>query len=177
MKNLILTLTVLFSMIAKADDFVESKALPEKTACSISKGIVNFSELKQSYKLYEKNAFSTNLIKCEKVKINDQTFYTIMYNTALGELGADQKVLIYEVATLNPLTKAPKTVRSEVIDQLDQSGDSAATQFQSSVKAQWGASALDKSVLLKLTIESKNEKPFSYQLKYNPKSLWFINKF
>ncbi len=177
MKNLLLALTVLLSLVAKSQEFVDSKTLPEKTPCSFSKNVLTFSDLKQTYKLYEKNISATQVVKCEKVKINDLTFYSVLYVTAIADLGADKKAMIYEVASINNAKKILTTVRSEVVDELDQSGDSTATQFQNSLKVQWGSSSIDKSVLLRLTVFSANEKPFSYLLKYNPKSVWFENKF
>lgn len=158
-------------------DFVPQSKLAQKVECKLNKNHVEFAGLKSAYRLYDKHISDIKIVNCEKIAINTQIFFTVTYSTTINELSSSQKVLIYEVVLANHKSKLPQTVRSEIVDQLDLSGDPAHNTFQNSLQAQWGLHKTDKSILLKLNIVNKNEKPFPYYLKYNTKSLWFENIF
>lgn len=176
-------------LIAKAQDFQPIKSHPEKIDCTYKKEAkketIHFANSVQPYEIYDKNSSSIELINCEKIQIKDLVFYTILFSSKIYTGSIPHKTLAFEVALLNKqLSKQPnkilnslQTVRSEVIDQIELSGDLVNTNFDSTIKTEWGLSKKDSEVLLKIEITTINTKPFSYLLKFNPKSLWLENLF
>ena len=182
-KNIFITLLFLLTFMAQAQaqsvaqDFDFEKNQPAKIDCKLNKNSVQFKDLKPLYRLYDKNISEVKIEKCEKITVQKQVFYTVLYSTYVKELGSSQKVLIYEVALASHKSKIPQTVRSEIVDQVDLSGDPVDLGFQSSIESSWGKNKKDNSIMLKLNIMTKNEKPFPYYLKFNTKSIWFENIF
>ena len=166
---------VLLSTTAKAQEFVKSTAKPETVSCSLHKNAVVLAKSKLSYELYEKNLKSIKILKCEQIKIGEQTFYTVLHSGEIQEAMGTQKILVYDVTLLDK--KTLKTVRSEVVDQMELSGDPASTDFSYAAKTQWGQAKADKSVMLQIEISAKNDKADPYLLKLNNKSMWFENVF
>jgi hypothetical protein len=169
MKYLILTLLVSVSTWAAATQTIT----PQNISCKVSKNTVAFAGVKTAYTLYDKNLTDVKTIKCEKVQMNGMNFYTVHYTAELHEAMQTNKILMYEVALLNK--KGLSTVRSEVVDEFTVAGE--AHGFDLSIKPEWLLSSADKSVQIKISISSKKDKPESYNIKFNPKSLWFEDVF
>lgn len=166
---------LLFTLTAQANEFQAIKYRPEKIECANKKEIITFSGLKQPYVIYDKNSSSIKLISCEKIQIKGLIFYTALFSSEITEGVSVQKILTFEVALLNKKLNSLQTVRSEIIDQIELSGDLTNTNFDSSIKSEWGQSKKDGRVLLKIEMSTENEKPFSYLLKLNSKLTWFEN--
>ncbi|MEQ1722294.1 MAG: hypothetical protein ABL930_03905 [Pseudobdellovibrio sp.] len=160
-----------------AEEFQALKEEPKKINCSNNKESVTFDALKSKYTIYDKNSRDIKLIKCEKIQIKDLSFYTLLISSEVMDGTEPQKVLTYEVVVLDKKTNSLKTARSEIVDQIDISGDSVPTQFESTLKIKWGIGAKNKNVQLRIELSEKNEKPKPYLLKFNTKSQWFENIF
>jgi hypothetical protein len=162
---------------AYAGDFQALKEMPQKIICSSEKQSVSLETLKNKYTIYDKNSRDIKLIKCEKIRINDLNFYTLLISSEVMDGIEPQKVLTFEIALFDKKTNSLKTVRSEIVDQIETSGDSVLTDFESILKTQWGTGPKDKNIKLKIEISEKNEKSKPYMLKFNTKSQWFENIF
>jgi hypothetical protein len=160
-----------------AEDFKVTKEQPKKIICSNEKESVSLDNIKNKYILYDKNSRNIKLVKCEKIRIKDLSFYTLLFNSEVMEGTEAQKVLTFEVAVFDKKTNSLKTVRSEIVDQVEISGDSVWLQFDKSLKAEWGMGLKDKNIKLKIEISEKKQKSKPYLLKYNSKSEWFENIF
>ena len=172
----VLVLLILISQQAFADDFRASESKPQKIECSNKNEMVQFSGGRAAYTIYDKNSTAVKLLSCEKIKIKNSEFYTAIFTSEIIEGAISKKVLTYEVALVTK-TGALQTVRSELVDQLELSGDLPNTNFDSSIKVAWGQSRKDERILLKVEIKSKNETSLIYILKLNSKNLWFENQF
>ncbi len=168
---------LLSTFSAHAEDFQTLKEIPQKIKCSSEKQSVSLDTLKNKYTIYDKNSRDIKLVKCEKIRINDLSFYTLLFSSEVMDGTEPQKVLTFEIAFFDKKTNSLKTVRSEIIDQVEISGDSVLTQFESILKTQWGKGHKDKNILIKIEISEKNEKSKPYLLKFNSKSQWFENIF
>lgn len=168
---------LLFALTAQAGEFEVSKTHPEKIECSNKKEIIQFADIKQSYSIYDSNAGSVKLISCEKMQIKGFVFYTILFSSEIPDGSNVQKILTYEVALLNQKLNTLKTLRSEIVDQIELTGDLTSTKFENSIKTEWGQSTKDKSVLLKVNITTEKKTTLSYLLKLNSKLFWFENVF
>jgi hypothetical protein len=160
---------ITLSLIANAEDFKMYQPIQKKIECTNIKDKITFSNVKQIYSVYDKNLSSIQLISCDQIKIKNNDFFTIFFMSEINTGATTQKILTYEVVALNG-------DKSEIIEQIDLSGDTVTTTFDSTVKATWGLSKAGTDILLKFAITTKNEKPFSYMLKLN-KKLWFENIF
>lgn len=160
---------------AFANNFVQSKNAPQKIKCSSKKDIISFEGNKSTYKLYEQSLEDVSLISCEKINIEGLPFYTVTYKSILSTKAGKKKILVYEVALAKE--KLIKTVRSEVVDELEISALLPDSDFTRSLNSKWGQNSKDKSVMLMITMNDKKEKPFSYLLKLNSKKHWFENVF
>lgn len=170
-KNIIIFL--LFALTAGAYEFQPAKVRSEKINCKNKNKMIYFANLKQPYLIYDKNSSSIKLINCEKIQIEDLNFYTVLFSSEIHEGENTQKILTFEVALMNKKLNSVQTVRSEIVDQIELSGDLPNTDFDSAIKTEWGRSKNDNTVMLKFEINTKNEKPFSYLLKLNSKLSWF----
>lgn len=166
---------IFLSLSLRAEEFQPLKTVPKTIKCSVKNQSVFFEGTSQHYPLYDKNTTAIKLIKCEKITIQEQNFFSLLFSSEITESSALEKILTFEVALLDKKTQQLKTARSEIVDQIELSGDLSNVDFESSVKASWGLSKKDHSILLKLEMSPKNEKPFSYLLKLNQKSSWFEN--
>lgn len=166
---------LLFALTAQANEFQAIKYRAGKIDCTNKNETITFSGLKQPYVIYDKNSSSVKLISCEKIQIKSLTFYIVHFSSEIHEGPSVQKILTYEVALLNKKLNSVQTVRSEIVDQIELSGDLTNTNFDSSIKSEWGQSKKDNRVLLKIEINTQNEKPFTYLLKLNSKLSWFEN--
>lgn len=171
-----LVLVLLLSLQVVADEFKGLDSKPVKIECSNKNQVVQFAGTKSLYTLYDKNSSAIKLLNCEKIQIKDLVFYTVLFSQEIREGATNQKVLSYEVA-LVAKTGTILTVRSELVDQIELTGDLINTNFDSAIHVAWGQSKKDNRVLLKVEIKTKNEKPLAYVLKLNPKMLWFENLF
>lgn len=171
-------LVLLFTLIlqALANDFRPLDFKPRKIECSNKNQVIQFADAKSAYSIYDKNSSAVKLLSCEKIKIKNLEFYTALFTNEIHEGTSRQKVLTFEVALLTK-TGALQTVRSEIVDQLELSGDLPNLNFDSSIFATWGQSKKDDRVLLKVEVRTKNEKPLAYMLRLNPKTLWLENQF
>ena len=160
-----------------ADDFQATQNPPAKIDCTNKNLAIQFAGIKKSYILYDKNSSSVKLLSCEKIKVRDLEFYTVLFSSEIHDGANIQKVLTFEVALLNKKSGNLLPVRSEIVDQVEITGDLTNTNFESSLKAEWGQNKKDDRVLMKIEIKTKNEKPLSYILKLNPKMTWFENLF
>lgn len=161
---------------AQAEEFKPLELKPQKIECSNKNQVIQFAGAKSEYSIYDKNSSGIKIQSCEKIKIKNLEFYTVLFNNEIHEGPMIQKVLTYEVALLSK-SGAIQTVRSEVVDQLELSGDLPNTDFDSTIHVAWGQSKKDGRVLLKVEVRSKNEKPLNYLLKLNSKMSWFENLF
>lgn len=166
---------LLLAVTAQAGDFQPFKSPPAKIDCSNKNLTISFAATPQSYVIYDKNSSSIKLLRCEKIQIQDLQFFTVLFSHEIHEGSKVLKVLTYEVVLADKKLNSLRTTRSETVDQIELSGDSAGNEFDSSIKTEWGTSNKDKRVMLKIEINTKNEKPFSYVLKLNPKLSWFEN--
>ena len=172
----ILALLFMLSLQVHAGDFKTLDLKPQKIECSIKNQVIQFADAKAAYSIYDKNSSAVKLLACEKIKIKNLEFYTALFSNEIHEGTTRQKVLTFEVALLTK-TGTIQTVRSELVDQLELSGDLPNLNFDSSIQVTWGQSKKDDRVLLKVEIRTKNEKPLAYVLKLNPKTQWLENQF
>lgn len=168
---------MLLTLSAHGEEFQSLKKQPHKIACSQSKGIISFADIKKPYAMYDKNSRSIKIVNCEKIQIKDFSFYTAVFSSELMEGTEPQKVLTYEIALLDKKSNSLITVRSETIDQLDTSGDAVEAKFEIIFKNEWGTGKKDGSILLKIDAHEKNEKSEPYTLKFNAKAQWFEDHF
>ena len=169
-------LIFILSLQVHADDFRALELKPEKIECSIKNQVIQFKGAKVGYPIYDNNSRTVKLQSCEKIKIKNFEFYTAQFTNEIHEGTTSQKVLTYEVALLTK-SGTLQTVRSEIVDQIELSGDLLNTNFDSSIHVTWGQSKKDERILLKVEIRTKNEKPLNYLLKLNSKLSWFENLF
>lgn len=172
-----LILIILLNHSVQANEFQAIKYLPEKINCSANKGIVSFPDQKIPYVIYEKNSKSLKLINCQKIQIQGLFFYTLLFSNEILEGPITQKVLTYEITIFNKKSNTIKTTRSEVVDEIELSGDLVNTNFDNSIKTVWGQSKLDNKIMIKIEINPKNEKSFSFLIKLNAQESWFENYF
>lgn len=170
-------LILLLTLPAYAEEFQPLKKQPKTTACSETKGNINFAEVKKTYSTYDRNSKAMKILSCEKIQINDSIFYIALFSSEIMEGTEPQKVLTYEVTLLDKKSKSLNTVRSETVDQIDMTVDQVEDKFAVILKTEWGISKKDKSILLKIDAHEKNEKPDPYTLKFNVKSQWFEDVF
>lgn len=170
--------TVLLSLCvgvsASAQNFQIQKSIKRQAIdCKAEKNVISFAKVNQKYTLYDQNLTPVKVMKCEKIEISkDLVFYSVLFGSHIQETSGTQRILIYELA--QPSTgKGMKTVRSEVVDQVELAGDPASDKFEFGIETQWGQDAKDKSVLVQVRIFSKKEKPAPFYLKYNAKNVWF----
>ncbi len=166
----------MLSLQAHANDFKTLHLKPQKIECSNKNQVIQFAGATSAYTIYDKNSSAVKLLACEKIKIKNLEFYTALFTNEVHEGTTRQKVLTFEVALLSK-TGVIQTIRSELVDQLELSGDLPSLNFDSSIHVEWGQSKKDDRVLLKVEIRTKNEKPLTYLLKLNPKNQWLENQF
>lgn len=173
-----LVLTLLVSATSVANEFSEKSAQRTKVSCQISGDQVIF-EKNKSYKIYDKNIQQVRLLGCEKININKLEFYTVlMSGNGLNRYG-DIKSLVYDIALLEKGSGKIKTVRSEVIDQVDVSADLPDLNFSTELETKWGLGDKDQSVMIEMKVsnESVDSESFTYLIKLNSKMTWFENVF
>ncbi|AGH95413.1 hypothetical protein [Pseudobdellovibrio exovorus] len=169
-------LTLCVGLSAGAQNFQLQKSIKRQAIdCSAEKNVITFAKTNQKYVLYDQNLTPVKVMKCEKIEVSkDLVFYSVLFGSHIQETSGTQRILIYELA--QPASgKSMKTVRSEVVDQVELAGDPASDKFEFAIETQWGQDAKDKSVLLQVRIYSKKEKPEPFYLKYNAKNVWFEN--
>lgn len=167
----------LITSVSVAGEFNLSKVKLEKIKCSYNNGRITFADIKTNYQPYEKKMENVKSLACEKIQTQGLQFYTLQFNSVINVATGAKKIFVFEVALLDKKTNALQTVRSEIIDQIDLSGDVADTEFTRSFRFHWGQSQKDKKIMLQLELSEKNEKSFSYALKLNSKKTWFENVF
>lgn len=151
---------------------------PGSVSCSVKNTTVTFSGIKKDYPIFDhKNSTSVKVLGCEKIKVQNYTFYSINFSSEVHTGNEYQKVLTFEIALWDAAKGELKTARSETIDQIDKSADSVTGDFENNVKPTWSYSKSKDTVLLKIEILNKKEKIEPYFLLYNKKTQWFENVF
>jgi hypothetical protein len=173
---------VLFSLAfsfanANTGEFKAIAGIEKSVTCGFAKNLVKFDGLAPQYALYDANTKVTKLNRCTTAQLSDLTFYTVEFESEIMQGRELFKVLSLEVALFDPKLNSIKPVRSEIIDQISQSGDAVNTKFTTKGTLAWGKSSKDGQIMLKLDMTEANEKPFSYLLKLNKKKNWFENIF
>ena len=166
-----------FGMHVSANEFVASTQTPETVPCATSKSQLKFKENHPSYKFYDKNLSAVNVLRCEKIKLNGQKFYSVYFSAEVSSASGKLKALIYEVAVQEKLSGALKTVRSEIIDQYELSADSVNDKFEYALKADWGTEKKNSATVLRINIFKAGEASTPYHLRLNKKQNWFENAF
>lgn len=170
---IIITILILANIALAKPENLAAK----KISCSNKNTVVSFGELKKNYTLYDKNSVSVKVYNCEKIQSGSYQFYTVFFSSEVRDGVEPKKVLTYEVILLDKKDNQLKTVRSETVDQLDQSTDSTNTKFENSIKTGWKYDKDKDLVMLKVNIENKTEKNEPYILVFNKKNQWFEDYF
>lgn len=178
MKRIILSLALIFSIQSVQAKEAALQNLPaQKIACQVSQNSLQFAQTTKRYTLYEQNISGVKALECNKISAAGLVFYTVLLSGEIQEARQNAKVLIYEVV-LQKKSGQLTTVRSEIVDEIPLVGEATEnSSFTLSVSPQWILSRADNSVLLKISIAAKDEKPDAFYTKFNPKSAWFEDLF
>lgn len=168
---------IIIASLAQAEDFQAEKIIPTNLKCQNQNGLALIEGQKIPYKTYGDKI--QKLLECQLVKINNEQFYTLKFESTEEMDNSSDKILIFEIAGADVKNKSLRALRSEIVDRLKSSVDLPANvQFRNSISAQWGKSQKDGQTMLKITIAPKETEPSStYLIKLNPAKSWFENVF
>jgi hypothetical protein len=166
-----------FTQISIAQDFISAQIKKTSLKCENNSNIIKIKDKSTNYKPYDKNLKIKKIINCGITKVNKMNFINFLFDGEIQEGPKVYRTLILEFAKYDEKKKVLNTVRSEIVDQIPETGDPAQDGYEQSVEFEFGFHKKNKNLLLKIQPLLNNKKIDAYYLKLNEKKNWFENDF
>ena len=167
----------LATQTAHAQDFVSAQKKSAALTCSNTAAAIKINQLKTIYRPYDKNLKIKKITGCGLTKINNMNLVNFSFDAEIHEGPTVYRALILEFASFDEKKNKFTTVRSEIVDQIPESGDPADTQYEQTAEFEFGFDKNNKNLKLKIQPLAKYQKIEPYYLKFNRKKNWFENDF